>query len=112
MDLKTAIATEQWTSARHALESLVQESVALGTSRQTIQEFATVWLPQIHDEHARMDLLVFALDKLQSRAVSFEEQVRSVSAVWRSVRRASERVNERLITMLLLRPPPHPLPAH
>lgn len=57
------------------IEAVLDEQVGLVISRQLLSEFISLFKEKITDHNVQKQLLLFAIERAQPRAVSFEESV-------------------------------------
>jgi COP9 signalosome complex subunit 4 len=57
------------------VDGILQEQIGLVVSRQALTDFITAVDERVQDLETKKDAFHFAIDKIQSRVVSFEEQV-------------------------------------
>ena len=60
------------------VEAVLDEQVGLVIARQLLTEFLALFENEITDHNVQKQLLLFAIERAQPRAVSFEEPVRSL----------------------------------
>jgi COP9 signalosome complex subunit 4 len=58
------------------IEAVLDEQVGLVIARQLLSEFIALFNDKITDHEVQKQLLLFAIERAQPRAVSFEESVR------------------------------------
>ena len=86
--LSSLLSESNWTTLRNFVEHVTSEEVALVVSRQVLGEFATA-LPQLPPSE-RKALGSFALERIQSRTSSFEEQASTIREHLAAVYEAEE----------------------
>ncbi|KAG2184541.1 hypothetical protein INT43_000450 [Umbelopsis isabellina] len=60
------------------VDSILQEQVGLVVSRQALSEFIIAIDEKVNDAETKKDIFPFTIEKIQSRVVSFEEQMSSL----------------------------------
>lgn len=57
------------------VDAILQEHIGLVVSRQALTDFITAVDERVQDAHTKKEAFQFAINRIQSRVVSFEEQV-------------------------------------
>ncbi|KAI9320763.1 putative COP9 signalosome complex subunit [Dichotomocladium elegans] len=71
----TPTGSSQVQNLKGYVECVLDEQVGLVVARQLLSEFIVLFDDRIEDNDVKKQLLTFAIDKAQPRAVSFEEQL-------------------------------------
>jgi COP9 signalosome complex subunit 4 len=71
----SATPTELASKLHTYVDAILQEQIGLVVSRQALSDFITTVDERVQDAQTKKDAFQFAIDKIQSRVVSFEEQV-------------------------------------
>ena len=72
----TPLGPDQVQHLKDYVESVLDEHTGLVVSRQLLAEFIDLFDKRITDSEIQKQLLLFAIERAQPRAVSFEEQVK------------------------------------
>lgn len=78
-DILSLPPAEQSKNLKAYVEAVLDEQVGLVVARQLLSEFISLFDSRITDTDVQKELLSFAIDHAQPRAVSFEEQVHTAS---------------------------------
>lgn len=78
-DILSLPPAEQSKNLKAYVEAVLDEQVGLVVARQLLSEFISLFDSRITDTDIQKELLSFAIDHAQPRAVSFEEQVHTAS---------------------------------
>lgn len=69
------LSSDQAQQLQDYIEAVLDEQVGLVISRQLLSEFIALFNEKITDHNVQKQLLLFAIERAQPRAVSFEESV-------------------------------------
>lgn len=73
--LNDIISSSNQAQLQDYIEAVLNEQVGLVISRQLLSEFIALFNEKITDHSVQKQLLLFAIERSQPRAVSFEESV-------------------------------------